>query len=129
MDLVEARARYKMSRYDEEFARQVKRRRIARSWHSPDDLVCHLCTSNEMNTASEYEYPCLILKDWICETHCAEITLARSKDTRFGPELHPMQNLAYQELVGKPLEAGGEKDGYNRIMEVCSRCPYHGVDE
>lgn len=122
-----------MSVYDEEFARQVKRRKIP----TQDDLLCHLCTSNHVNTASEYEYPCLILNDWICETHCVEITEAPIDDRWIDPaskidplseeDLHYTLKLVYKSLGCESLESIGVKDGYERLRETCNRCPYHGV--
>lgn len=117
--IIFAEKRELLSGYDEKFARQVKRRKIT----TQDDLACHLCTSNHTNTASEYEFPCLILNGWICETHCVEITDGPSDDDLFGSDT---RILVYQSLGGESLESIGAKEAYNRLMKTCNRCPYHG---
>ena len=68
--------------YDDKFANERRRAPVA-----PERRGC--CVS----TDSEYEWPCLILKDWICETHCTEVQLRSYEDTR--------KVVAERKLIGK----------------------------
>ncbi len=98
-----------MPNYDELFARSKQRRDIRRS----KDLTCSICTKYNMDTASDYEYPCLILRDWICETHCTEIQWSDE-----GTRSYVLQ------ILGKSPESMGENVGYNEMVKTCERCPY-----
>lgn len=89
--------------YDEEFARARKRTPIEPGQRGR----CGLCAAVEISTASEFEWPCLILEDWICETHCTEAQLPSYRDTR--------RRLA---------EQIGWAGGADELLGICKRCPY-----
>src|SRR5215210_1042376 len=89
--------------YDERFAEERKRALIA-----PEERGrCLHCSHLGILTGSLYEWPCLILKDWICETHCTEVQLRSYSDTR-----------------RKVAEQVGWKDDPDGLLEICRRCPY-----
>lgn len=99
-----------MAEYDAEFAGQRKRRDIRGS----QELSCGICKSSHLDTASDYEWPCLILEDWICETHCAEIQLPWS-------EYGQAYIFAMLKVAPQSKEA---KAAYAEWMAICGRCPY-----
>ena len=68
---------------------------------------CLHCAHLGISTGSEYEWPCLILEDWICETHCTEVQLRSYPDTRKGM-----------------AEQVGWQDDPEGLLEICRRCPY-----
>lgn len=43
---------------------------------------CSHCRYLGLSTGSQYEWPCPILKDFICETHCAEVQVKGGIETR-----------------------------------------------
>lgn len=94
-----------MAQYAEEFAKQRQRRAV----REDRELLCRVCLADEVDTASDYEWPCLILEDWICETHCTEVKL---KD--FGPTRERVLGLL---VVGIP-NAGFESDSDLQTLPV-----------
>src|SRR5262245_11818583 len=70
---------------------------------------CTHCAHAQLFTASLYEWPCLILQDWICETHCAEVNLSKVDDTRAAVA----KQVGWQQVPGD-------------LLRVCDRCPYKG---
>lgn len=99
-----------MPEYDEQFAQQRKRRSIS----GPKDVSCGICTWLHGSSASDYEWPCLILRDWICETHCVEIKDSWGEGTR---------GYVFQ-ILGVSPDSMGEDVGHAHLMETCKRCPY-----
>jgi hypothetical protein len=89
--------------YDQAFAQQRKRAPIPPEQHGR----CLHCTYLRISTGSQYEWPCLILEDWICETHCAEVQLR-----------------SYSETRKKVAQRIGWKDDPKGLLEVCRQCPY-----
>ena len=71
---------------------------------------CTHCAFLKTNTASDYEWYCLILKDWICETHCCEIQLKDYDDTR--------KSVASQ--------INWKKDP-KEILTICKKCYYRDL--
>ena len=101
-----------MNTYDEDFARRRARRHV----ESRENLSCEVCNTLRIDTASQYEWPCLILRTWICETHCAEVKLNDYEEMR--------------DLVRKIVTTSGRADSRvstTCLLEICARCPYGGV--
>lgn len=94
--------------YDKEFAERRQRAPVAAGARGH----CLHCAYLGFLTGSDYEFPCLILDDWICETHCAEVQLRSYPDTR----RRMAEQIAWEE----------EPD---RLLKVCRRCPYYFVSE
>jgi len=99
-----------MAEYDAEFARQRKRRDIRGS----KELSCGICHRFHVDTASDYGWPCLILRDWICETHCAEIQM---------PWWEHGQTYIFDMLKTAPHSKDADAE-YAKWMAICNRCPY-----
>lgn len=89
--------------YDEAFAREARRAPVAPGQRGR----CRHCALQGVITGSEHEWPCLILEDWICEAHCAEVQVEDYEDTR--------RAMASQV---------GERRGPRVLLETCARCPY-----
>lgn len=68
---------------------------------------CAHCAFLNISTASEYEWPCPILRGWICETHCCEIQLPGGTQTR--------ERVAAQIGWAAPPDT---------LLGVCRDCPY-----
>lgn len=68
---------------------------------------CLHCSFVGVTTGSLYEWPCPILKGWICETHCFEIQLESGADTR--------------EAVASQI---AWKDHPNALRAICRECPH-----
>jgi len=56
----------------------------------------------------------LILGDWICETHCAEIKMEWDADCH---------SYVFQ-MLGVSPDSMGAKEGHAKWMATCQRCPY-----
>ncbi len=89
--------------YDERFPRERQCAPI-----TPEERGrCLHCAHLGISTGSEYEWPCLILEDWICETHCAEIQL-----------------MGYTETRQTVVQQIGWSRAPDSLLEVCAVCPY-----
>ena len=88
--------------YDQQFAQERRRARLAGGRGR-----CAICADEDLTTGSDYEWPCLILQRWICETHCAEVQLQRHDATR----------AKASALIGWSRPPIG-------LLEICGRCPY-----
>jgi hypothetical protein len=68
---------------------------------------CTLCSHYQIDTASEYEWDCPILKGTICETHCCEVQLRNDPYTR----------IQISEMIN------WQSDPMNMI-DICVQCPF-----
>lgn len=92
--------------YDNECVKKRERKKL----NNGNSIECAICDNYQINTASEYEWPCLILKHWICETHCSEIQLKSGNDTR---------NKA--KVI---IEC---KEDSESLLDICTVCPYRDI--
>jgi hypothetical protein len=90
--------------YDQNYADAVRRKPMP----TGEQGNCTHCKFRNLNTGSEYEWPCLILKDWICETHCTEVQMLNYADTR--------------KMIAEQIGWGKSPDLL--IRETCRVCPY-----
>lgn len=97
-----------MNNYNSELASRKGRKAI----DSSSKNICALCLHYQIDSASEFQWPCLIVKDWICESHCTEVKMKDYPDTR--------------NLIMKRLEdfEGTNNDSIDLIKKYCERCPY-----
>jgi hypothetical protein len=94
-------------RYDKEFAQRKGRKEVS------DPSSCGVCAFLKCDTASKFEWPCLILDDWICETHCTEVKLPDVEDTR--------RSIRARNAKFKGVEIHEEVD---LVDDICVKCPY-----
>ncbi len=67
---------------------------------------CLLCIRFD-DAASDYEWPCLIMNNWICETHCHE-----TQDQNY---------VKGRTLIKEVIEyEWSEKE----MLSICQQCPY-----
>jgi len=98
-----------MTGYDAEFASKKKRKSI----DLKNKSECRVCLGSKVDTASQFEWPCLIIEDWICETHCTE---AKLKDFS---ETHALiRGMAKNDLA---VSFNSNED----LLSICKRCPYY----
>ena len=69
--------------------------------------ACVICESMGIQTGSEFEWPCALLGNWVCETHCAEI------EAEFGS--------AVRQAVATRI---GWQASPELLRNKCSCCPY-----
>jgi hypothetical protein len=93
--------------YDRAFASRRQRRTIPAHTRR---LSCALCLHQHLDTASQYEWPCLLLDDWICETHCTEATMRDYPDCRAAVRLVASVHGTDEQMLA-----------------VCRSCPYSGT--
>lgn len=93
--------------YDEIFAKSKKRRSL-----QTVNTECSLCISHSINTVSDFEWPCLILEDWICEAHCSEIKLEEFTET------HTMTRGLSKKIL--TINTCTNED----LLNICKQCPY-----
>ena len=94
--------------YDQKFADERKRRVIEKRKRGS----CVHCEALGISTASDYEWPCLILRDWICETHCTEIQVLDYPDTR--------------KSIAVKINWRNSSD---RLLDICKLCPYRNLSD
>ena len=64
-------------------------------------------------TASQYQWACPVLDDWICETHCAEFVMACDDIRSLGSEAG-FENLLANDKMRTDT------------VETCEQCPHRG---